>query len=839
MALAWRILWERGDQGVKEVNIARVAVSQAIYAIDKPYDYCIPSHLSDKVQTGVRVMVPFGRGNKRCEAMVLAIAQREDTEKLKEILDVLDEAPILNEEALRLAFWVREQCFSSLYDVFRAQLPTGLWYRFGQVYRPSDGTSAEQIAAQLTGYPESTAMSEYFFIEKKGVTEKSLDETFQITDGKKVLDALCKAGLLTAQDIATRKVSDKTVRIASLAVSAEEAAAAAAQCGKRAPLQREVLNLLCQIGGASVAELCYFTGASTATMNTLVKRGLVALTEKETFRRPKLKKGQERQEIALAPEQARVFSALKEEVLSGQAGCSLLFGVTGSGKTLVYMKLIETVIAQGRSALMLVPEIALTPQMVERFYAYFGDGIAILHSALSVGERFDEWKRIARGEVTVVVGTRSAVFAPIPNLGLIIMDEEQEHTYKSGNTPRYHARNVAKFRCVQNGARLLLGSATPSVESMYAAKSGKYGLHVLQHRYNERAMPEVLIADMREELRNGNAGTIGRVLAGEIAKNLSRGEQSILFLNRRGQARYAMCVECGFVPECPHCSVSLTYHSANGRFMCHHCGYSEPGVSTCPECGGGLSFIGAGTQKIEDELHALFPDVPVLRMDHDTTSAKTSHEALLSRFEKEKIPIMVGTQMITKGLDFENVTLVGVLSADQSLYSDDWRAHESTFALITQVVGRAGRGEKHGRAVIQTMSPGHPLIHQAAAQDYENFYQNEINLREMRAFPPFRDIISILVSGTAEKDTLAGALRTAGKLRRALAGPFSDVKADLYGPAPAALLRVKGKYRYKLSLCCENSKRTRELVARILCDFRTDKQNRRLTITADVNPIDF
>ncbi len=809
-------------------NIARVAVSQAVFAIDKPYAYTIPEHLAEKICIGVRVEVSFGRGNKCCEAMVLALEESENVTGLKQILSVLDSEPIISREAMRLAFWVRERSFCSLYDVFRAQLPSGLWYKFKPIYTLADGTNAIDISSYLKG-DEANEVAE-IFANNKEVSGDLLN--------KKTIAELLKAGIICEKSVPERKISDKTVKVASLAVSEDEAQEFIAG-NKRAHMQCEVLKLLCDIGKARANELCYFTGATTATINTLAKRGLIELSEIEVFRRPKFFSKKERSEISLTDEQNDVYVSLLKKLNENKASCSLLFGVTGSGKTLVYMKLIEQAINNGRGAIMLVPEIALTPQMVERFYAYFGGRIAILHSALSIGERFDEWKRVKRGEVSVVVGTRSAIFAPVKNLGIIIMDEEQEHTYKSGNSPRYHAREVAKFRCVSENAMLLLGSATPSIESMYAAQSGKYSLFTLENRFNARNLPEVIIADMREEVKAGNGRTIGSVLAREISLNLEKGEQSILFLNRRGNARYAMCGQCGYIPECPNCSTSLTYHSANGRFMCHHCGYSQNGAKICSKCGEKLIFCGAGTQKLEDELAELFPEVKVLRMDYDTTTAKASHEEILHEFEKEKVPILLGTQMITKGLDFENVTLVGVLSADQALNVDDFRAQESTFSLITQVVGRAGRGEKRGRAVIQTYSPKNPVIHQAAAQDYMGFYESEINLRKARLLPPFSDIISVVISGASEYEVSNASVSFARKSEILAKNEYTEQKIRVYGPTPANVLRVNGKFRYKISVFCENNKRVREMISRLICDFRKNSKNRRLTVIADVNSIEF
>ena len=516
-----------------------------------------------------------------------------------------------------------------------------------------------------------------------------------------------------------------------------------------------------------------------------------------------------------------------------------MYGVTGSGKTRVYIKLIREVLSLGRTALVLVPEISLTPQLLRLFSAQFGPEVAVLHSGLRAGERYDEWKRIRSGKARVVIGTRSAVFAPLQNLGLLIMDEEQEYTYKSENVPRYHARDVAKYRCAHSGAMLLLGSATPSVESMYLAQSGVYRLFTLRRRYNQRALPSVEIADLRQELRRGNGGCLSWQLRKALEANLARGEQSILFLNRRGNSRMVTCGECGEVPVCPRCSVYLTYHSANGRLMCHYCGHSEPLPSQCPSCGGTLNFVGVGTQRVEEELKEIFPEAEVLRMDTDTVSAAHSHEKLLSRFERKRIPILVGTQMVAKGLDFENVTLVGVVAADQSLYVDDYRAGERTFSLLTQVVGRAGRGVKGGRAIIQTYTPENDVITCAASQDYDRFYGEEIRLRELRGCPPFQDLFVFTASGLQE----SGVLRVCMRLRRTLEdwlsrAPYRALSPQLLGPAPASVAKVNNRYRYRLTLSCRNTKEIRALAAHLVRCAQQDKENRGVSIFADVNPLD-
>ena len=527
-----------------------------------------------------------------------------------------------------------------------------------------------------------------------------------------------------------------------------------------------------------------------------------------------------------------MFSTVLAQSLSGRAGVTLLHGVTGSGKTLVYIRLAQELLKAGKSVMILVPEIALTPQMMARFTAYFGDEVALLHSALRDTERYDQWKRIRRGEAHIVLGTRSAVFAPLQNIGLIVLDEEQEGSYESENAPCYHARDIAKYRCVQEGARLLLGSATPTVETNYYAERGDYQLSRMVRRYNEKELPRVIVADMRRELRSGNTGSISKELYEELKENLRRGEQSILFLNRRGNSRQLLCPACGYVPQCPRCSVYLTYHSANGRLMCHYCGHSEKAAENCPECGGKLKHIGTGTQKVEEELHALFPDTPVLRMDADTVGE--GHEKLLRAFEVKKIPILLGTQMVAKGLDFENVTLVGVLAADLSLYVDHYRAGERTFSLLTQVVGRAGRGEKEGRAVIQTYTPQNDVIQAAAVQDYERFYDGEIRLRRLRRDPPFADQFMMTVTGLEEERVR----RACGELRNSLIRVAKEYDMEVLGPAPAPVLKVNHRYRYRLTLIGHNDKATRELLSAYMKEFARRGENRGMNIYTDCNLMD-
>lgn len=821
-------------------TVAKIALHAATYAIDKPYDYLVPPELLDRLKPGMRVIVPFGAGNRRTEGIILAVENGcPPDSKRKNVLALLDEEPVLDAQALRLALWMRERWFCTVYDAARAMLPAGLYFSLQDKWSVATGVDREQAYEAAGRSEHARHLLELMYAWGGSAEVAQIKEAFGTRDPNPALKLLRERGIITLETSAERGVGDKTERVASLAIPPEEAMALVSGKRRSAPLRYAVVELLCAVGSASAKEICYFTGASNATLRALEKSGILALEQREIFRRVTVDGVEPAEPPVLNAEQQAAFEGLDALAAAGKPAASLLYGVTGSGKTQVYLRLIQAVLERGHTAMVLVPEIALTPQLLRIFASHFGDDIAVLHSSLRAGERYDEWKRVRAGKARVVIGTRSAVFAPLRDLGLIILDEEQEYTYKSENVPKYHARDVAKFRCAQNDALLVLGSATPSVESMYQAKQGIYHLFTLNQRYNNKALPAVILVDMKQELRAGNGTTLSGPLRQAIAENLAVGEQSILFLNRRGASRMLSCGECGAVPTCPRCSVHLTYHSANGRLMCHYCGYSERAPKVCPECGGTLNFIGAGTQKVQEELQNVFPGTEVLRMDTDTISATHTHEKLLSRFEREKIPILVGTQMVAKGLDFPNVTLVGVVAADLSLYVDDYRAGERTFSLLTQVVGRAGRGEKIGRAVIQTYTPENDVIVCAARQDYDTFYEQEITLRRMRNCPPFCDLFVLTASGRME----SAVLQTCMRLRRSLEGwlsrpPLDRLDAQLLGPAPASVAKVNERYRYRLTLACRNTREVRAMVAYLLRCAQADKENKGVSVSADVNPLD-
>ena len=819
---------------METADMVKVAVSAAPYSIDKPYSYLVPDALAAAAVPGVRVMVPFGRGNKESEGLILARVQEPKLPGSKAIRQILDPEPVLDKAGIDLALWMRGRYFCTVFEAVKTILPAGLWYGLREIW--SLAMEPETARSAAVGIPGAWQVLD--LLEKQGGKADIRVLRDALGDGaEKPLKAMKKAEILTCETDAKRKIADKSHRMVELAVNTEDAYALTEPKRRSAPARYEVVNFLATAGRTPAAEVSYYTGASARTLKTMEKAGLIAFSEEEELRVPSLDDVEPGPEIVLNEEQQRAFEEILGRVQAAKPSVTLLHGVTGSGKTQVYLRLVQETLALGKTAMVLVPEIVLTPQMMRKFSSYFGSRVAMLHSSLKMTERYDQWKRIRRGEVDVVLGTRSALFAPLKNLGLIIMDEEQEGSYQSENVPRYDAREVAKYLCVREKAALVFGSATPTVETAWAVEQGSYQKALLRRRYNENALPEVLIADLRQEILNGNPGLISTPLRQELEKNLAAGEQSILFLNRRGSSRMLLCGECGYVPQCPRCSTAMTYHSANGRLMCHYCGHSEPAADTCPECGGWMKHVGAGTQKVEEELRELFPEAGILRMDADTTAG--GHEEILQTFERERVPILLGTQMVAKGLDFENVTLVGVLSADISLYVDNYRAAERTFSLLTQVVGRAGRGGKTGRAVIQTYTPGNDVIRCAARQDYDAFYESEIRMRRLRRYPPFADLFTVTISGTEEGRVLRAAVSVRETLRQLCRRPeLAAGEPEVLGPAPAPVVKVNNRFRYRCTLVGKNDKATREMLAWLQKDFAKDSANRGMNLFVDHNAAD-
>ena len=813
--------------------IAKIAVSAATFAIDKPYSYFIPDSM--KLTPGMRVTVPFGKGNRQSEGVVLSVEEGE-AKGLKPVESCLDEESLLDMKMLRLAAFLRERYFCTFFDAIRVMLPGGLWFHTKQTFRLTQDRSWEEKKMR-----QKDAQAVLMLLRELGGVgdDRVLRQAIPDEDAfEAAIHYLTKKKWIETDARLLRNTSDKTEQIATLTASIEETQQYI-QEHRSAAMQCSVLELLCNLGSVSVKELCYFTGAKPSTVRRLAELGYVELTDRPVFRCREILPAKIPNKLELNEQQQVAFEGMCHQMDHQTPGVALLYGVTGSGKTSVYIQLIRHCLSMEKTAMLLVPEIALTPQLLGLLVAYFGQQVAVLHSSLSPAERYDQWKRVRNGDAKVVVGTRSSVFAPCRAPGLIILDEEQEHSYKSEQPPRYDAREVVMWRGVKENALVVLGSATPSIETMYHAKEGRYRLYTLKNRYNGKALPKVEIVDMRQELKNGNDLCLSLPLQEALLQNAKAGRQSILFLNRRGNSRALVCVDCREAPECPGCSARLTYHSANRRLMCHYCGHSQPTPDRCPQCNGPLKSIGVGTQKAQQELNMLFPDMEIARMDADTVSAVNTHQKILDRFREEKIPVLLGTQMVAKGLDISNVTLVGVLDGDMSLYADSYRAAETSFNMITQVVGRAGRGDAPGTAMIQTLVPDHQVLKLAANQDYDGFYELEIALRQLQQLPPFAQLLTVTFTGQDEAAVLRSAVKFRDSLGACLHQPvYAGQVLALLGPAPCPVPKINYHYRYRLTLRCRPDKNLRGLLAHLLREFARDKTTRGITAFADVNPMD-
>lgn len=807
-------------------KVAAVAVENSAFSFDKPFSYL----LGDEVcLPGCRVLVPFGRGNKCRQGVVLSVSEYNGEEKLKKISQVIDKSPVLNDEMLKLVEWLKERTFCTYFEAAKAVLPSGMCHRTVTTY-------ASVPNAETDGCTDAERQIYSHLSTKKGYVDgEKLLKNLGFSAELSVLENMVKKGLLVRNYDSVRKTGDLTVKTVRLTEGGREILETIEKLTKK---QLDVLDILFDIGTVSVKELCYFTGFTVSVVQALEKKGLVEIFDNEIYRNPyedKAVEGQ-RTEIVLNDEQQSAFENMLSQYSRGNGGATLLYGVTGSGKTMVYLRLIDEMLDRGKNVIVMVPEIALTPQTLNLFMSHYGREVAVFHSALSAGQRLDEWKRVKNENVRIVVGTRSAVFAPLENIGLIIIDEEQEHTYKSEQTPRYSAKDVARFRCAYHKALLVFSSATPSIETYAKAKAGQYTVNRLTKRYASSVLPEVRIVDMLTEAIS-QSSNFSEELKNRLQYNLDNGKQSILLINRRGYNTFAECKACGHVLTCPSCSISMTYHHANGRLMCHYCGYSEPFTDVCPECGShDVRYSGTGTQKIEDELSSMFPEARILRMDADSTMGRYSHENKLKEFADGKFDILLGTQMVAKGLDFENVTLVGVINADQQLNNDDFRSQERTFDLLTQVVGRAGRGKFNGTAVIQTCNPENEVIQIAARQDYDSFFNDELKTRKMLIYPPYCDICLIGFVGENEVKVRVASQKFTDKLKSKLDGEYNGLKIIALGPMTARVSKISNKFRYRLILKCKNSKHFRALMTEMLKYTGSDKAYSDVSVYIDINP---
>ncbi len=805
-------------------NIATVAISETTYGFDRRYKYLVPNELLDYVKAGIRVIVPFGRGNTKRIGIVLEVRDINDPEILKEnvqnfkpIRYIIDNEPILDDELIKLLFWIRENTFCTYFEAFRLLIPLGLGVSFKQKYKIAEKIPEENIISEKASELFSLAL-----------------EDIDVLSGEKfaIIKELLEKGYIVEDETVKRRKKDEVAKMISLSEGYLNGELKA----KITPKQQEVVDYLHENGSANVKELRYLYDISQSIINALKKNLVVDSYEVEVINNLPIIPDMSPKDIILNDEQKNAYDGISLLVDKKEPDIALLHGVTGSGKTSVFIKLIDHCLEEGKTVIMLLPEIALTPQIVQQFTSLFGDNVSVMHSSLSMTNRLNEYKRIKSGIAKIVVGTRSAIFAPLKNIGLIIMDEEGESSYKSQSNPRYHAKDIAIQRCKHNGSLLLLASATPSIESFYRAKKGIYKLFTIEKRYSENSLPAVEIVDLATEGFYSDSAIFSERLIEEININLKQGEQVILLLNRRGYYTIFTCVDCKEVVTCPNCSVPLTYHKVNGKLICHYCGFMKNAGTPCEKCGG-IHFKqnGFGTQKVEDEVEKYFKDARVLRMDADTTYSKGAYEKKFKEFEEQKYDIMLGTQMIAKGLNFPNVTLVGVITIDKALFSGDFRSYEKTFSLITQVVGRSGRGDLQGRALIQTFTPSHYVIELAGKQDYNEFYSQEISVREMMLYPPFCDTCLVEFSSVFEKSAENASNSFFGLIRDTIPKYGNKVPIRVIGPAKCLYEKINNKYRYRMIIKCKNNVNFRSFISEIYKKTFTDKNFANVYTNIDIN----
>lgn len=811
----------KADSNLPALWCVGVAVCAAAYSFDQLFSYVSMQPIS----LGCRVVVPFGRSNTKRVGIVLSCEPQTATDlQLKTVLSVVDEHSLLSPEMLELVFWLKEMTFCTYYDAVRTILPAGMQVQLVETV---------SLAKALPEVPLTEAEQQQLFFLKNARTKREFQRILSDMDaeGKKVLESLLKKGFLIRRETVREKTHGQTgIRMLRLAEAAEEAP-------RITQTQQKLVKLLQEVGTLSEKEACYLSGVSASVAKKLVQSGVAEsyVAKSNTDLYADQKQTGTPEDVVLSPAQQDVYRSVADALGKGMR-CFLLHGITGSGKTSVFIRLIHTVLQRGEQVILLVPEIALTPQMVERFYQLFGEVVAVVHSELSLGQRSDTWRRIAAGEARIIIGTRSAVFAPVQKLGLLVVDEEGERTYKSDSAPRYHAISVAKKRCQTHGCPLLLASATPSIESYYYAKRGAYTLLELKERYNQTPLPKVEVVDMQKEREDGNDAVFSRTLQDAMLENLGAGKQTLLLLNRRGYHTIISCASCNKPVYCPNCSIPMTYHKVNDSLMCHYCGHVQEMVKTCAFCGSPhLRKMGFGTQRLEEALSELVPQARILRMDADTTMSRYAYAEHFAEFRAGKYDIMLGTQMIGKGLDFPNVTLVGVLSVDKALYAGDFRSYERTFSLVTQVVGRGGRGSSAGRAILQTNMPDHYVLKLASKQAYEAFYEQEIALRRQLIFPPVCDICVIGFTGLREQEVQQAAQKTSQILRIQIQRQGFSYPIWVLEPVPCVYGKINGKYRYQLVIKCKNTKPYRDLIRAVLKEAGADRACAKVHLFADMN----
>lgn len=811
-----------------EKYVAAVAVHAAAYSFDMPFSYLLPERFCTGTLEGRRVVVPFGKMNQKRVGLILSVslADLETSQKLKTVISVEDDAPVLNAEQMLLVHWLKENTFCTYYDAIRVLLPSALQLQVQERYLLHDGAD-DSVLDQ-----EQRQLLQFLRLAK---SPKELDSLLQEQNDsrkRKTIDALIQAGFLSTRTDATQKMANRMVWMVRLS----EAFLEKKQNFSITVKQQQVVSAIQEFGVLAEKELCYICGVGAGVIKTLEKHGVVVRFQQEAAADAESDVRKTPEMLELSPQQQAVYDAVAPHLETDEAKCFLLHGVTGSGKTAVFERLIARTLEIGKSVMLLLPEIALTPQVVQRFTNAFGDRIAVMHSSLSLGERKRSYERVKNGSADFVIGTRSAVFAPLEHLGLLIMDEEGERSYKSDMAPRFDTIQVAKQRCKYHGAVLLPASATPTMESFYYAKTGVYGLLQMKERYGAARLPDVEVVDMSLERRAGNDSEFSSTLTEALRANLERGEQSILLLNRRGYHTIISCCTCNLPVYCENCSVPMTYHKTDHNLHCHYCGSIRRMPEKCPSCDSEhLRKMGFGTQRLEDEIAERFPEARILRMDADTVGSRTAYEKSFTAFKNGEYDIMLGTQMIGKGLDFPNVTLVGVMSVDKALFSGDFRSYERTFSLITQVVGRGGRGGKAGRAILQTFLPEHYVLRLAAKQDYERFYQEEMAIRKQLLFPPFCDICVVGITGESEKEVAAAAERFVECMREELAVQKERLPLRVLGPIPCTYGKINGKYRYRIIVKCKNTRQFRSFMRDSLKNAGSVRETAKVHIFADMN----
>ena len=803
---------------------------------DLTFSYAIPVRLQSVVQRGSRVLASLGEGTR--EGVIVDLMDEpdlpDDSIKIKNLTDCLDDTPTFSDELLRLTKWMSEYYLSSWGEALRCAAPAAVRTRQNRVVHLL--ATDEQIADMrqsrqteiLSMLREDDGLSMHQIAQRIGVGISKL---------RPALAALQEKGFVELRSNIQSKARPQTISVVSLAQPVAEIEEQIVQLAAgRAPKQAEMLRILldCSDETLTTTELTKRADTSLSGLRSLEGKGLVSLESVQIVRNPlSLDPVAATHPLTLNPDQATVLHAIQGAIDSGRRELFLLHGVTGSGKTEVYMQAMASVLDRGKRVIVLVPEISLTPQTVSRFVGRFGGRVAVLHSNLSDGERYDQWQQIKGGAADIVVGPRSAIFAPFSDLGLIVIDEEHETSYKQDAAqPFYQARDVAVKRSELADCPLILGSATPSLESFYHAQQGEYTLLELPSRVSNIQMPPVEIVDMREELKRGNRTIFSTVLRGTIEERLAKDEQIILFLNRRGFSTHVFCRACGYVERCDHCSISLTFHLQTKRMGCRHCGYERPTPQVCPECGSVyIRYFGLGTEQVEQEVVKAFPEAKVKRMDADSTTRKNAHQQILDVFRTGEIDILVGTQMIAKGLDFPNVTLVGVISADTALNLPDFRAGERAFNLLTQVAGRSGRSEAGGDVIIQTYMPEHYSIQAAEGHDYLRFYREEIGYREALLYPPLSHAATILLRGEIETEVIQTANRLLDQLEVLKEDRFPSV--EIRGPVPAPLAKIRNKFRWHFLLRSEDVEELRELIQSAVAEASPTN----IDLIVDIDPI--